>query len=385
MTRIAYLVSRGMDGDLRIEARVEPGEEVCVLAMRDTYGMARGFSSGIHNLRADNPSVRADAAAGRILAVGHAPFSLAYDCRLPGYAGAGSLLRGFKRGKTLFCPGMALFFRLCGAQAAYEVRFDLPAVSSAQGGDVLHFTDPGELERAYFAFNHVRVAAAGRTRFVHEPAFPFSLTPLVDVWPSLQREMEGIFGSLRHPERTVFLFASGELAAGYPGTGFYLPGGALVSIPSGDEELASPQTLWLLLHETAHQWLGGEVRRSDPADDWFFEGFANFAACAALAGARRLSGPELGRLLSYSGRAALRSKVSGIPAPGHQGFLAARRWDRALKRQHLSLATLLADFVADNRGKTLQGQELSAALARVSPGGTLPDFLKKLSGKNAAS
>ncbi|NJL07330.1 MAG: hypothetical protein HC900_03005 [Methylacidiphilales bacterium] len=316
---------------------------------------------------------------GRILVAAEQPFSLAYDCVLPDYEDAVSMLRGFRRGGARFVPGMALFHRL-HADARYEVLFETPGVLSiglnAVSGRVVCATAT-ELERAYFVIGDVVAHACGHAAFVHERDFPFALDDLADVWPRLMEETERLLGEAHAGDWTALLFASSEHPPGRPGAGFALPRGALVSVSADDDTLATSHTLWLLLHERIHQWLGCAIGRTSPADDWFFEGFTNFLTCEALQRAGRLPRPALARLVALSRRAVREAGASIEPALAHRGFLAARRWDAQLARQSHALAEILARLLVARRGETLDGAGLLAALRRRARW-RIPDFVRAL-------
>ena len=347
-----------------------------VLTLRDRYGPACGFAGGIANLVVSGADARAAAAPDRVLVVASKPFTLAYDCMLPDYEDAVSLLRGFRRGDALFVPGMALFYRLHG-EADCEVRLDIADVVTV-GLDGSRRHDGAALEHCYFAIGDVVTRACGRTLFVHERGFPFALDDLAGIWPRLMAEAEHLFGETAPADWTACLFASSEHLPGRPGAGFALPGGALVSVSADDDTLATPHTLWLLLHERLHHWLGCAIGRAGPVDDWFFEGFTNFLTCEALQRAGRLSRAELARLVRLS-RHATRNPDSSIEPPlAHRGFLAARRWHGALVRQGAALPEVLARLVAARRGTTLGGADLLVALAQASPDGRVPDAVQRL-------
>ncbi|KAA5599475.1 hypothetical protein [Blastochloris sulfoviridis] len=358
-------------------ARVEPTSPVSVLTLRETYGPARGFAGGIANLVVDGADAQAATAPGRVLVVASKPFTLAYDCVLPDYADAVSLLRGFRRGDALFVPGMALFHRLHG-EADCEVRLDIPDALTIGLDPSRGHHDGAALERCHFVIGDVMMRTCGRTLFVHERGFPFALDELSGVWPRLMAEAGRLFGETAPADWTACLFASSEHPPGRPGAGFALPDGALVSVSADDDRLATPHTLWLLLHERLHHWLGCAIGRAGPADDWFFEGFTNFLTCEALQRTGRLSRPELARLVRLSRRAVREASGSIEPPLAHRGFLAARRWHAALVRQGAALPGILTRLVAARRGAALGGAELLAALAQASPDGRVPEALRRL-------
>ena len=376
VSKVVYRVSRPDTRRLHVEADITPAAPVSVLTLRERYGPAQGFPLGISNVTVTGGDARAAIAPGKLLVVSSVPFTLTYDCTFPDYVDAVSLLRGFRRNDTLFAPGMALFHRLHDQRAEYEVNIETAAACSrpADENGRLLFGTERELERAYFAFGDVVIDTAGETRFVHEPTFPFAIDDALKIWPRLAHEISQIFGDDRASGWTVFLFSSHEHQAGQPGVGFALPGGALVSVSADDGTLASAHTLWLLLHERAHQWLGEALGRADPADDWFFEGFTNFTACEVLARAGLLPTSERERLLALSRRAARRLNTSDSAALAHRGFLCAERWHRHLLQHGSSLTDVLVTLVATHRGKTLQGEDLIAALCQASTDGKAPDF-----------
>ena len=397
--RVLYRVSRTAAARLRVEARVVPAGPVSVLTLRDSYGPARGFAAAIENLTVEGTDVRAAIEPGKVLVASSSPFVLRYDCVLPDYADTVSLLRGFRRGGALFCLGMALFHRLHDADAGYALRVDGVASLSAadrhagaeaaplgdatcafglDGGMPRHYADAAALERDYFVFGDFVVRATARTHFVHASDFPFTTGELMERWPRLLDEVARIFADDQPTDWTAFLFASGEHAPSRPGAGFAVPGGALISVSARDDALASSQTLWLLLHEWTHQWLGEAIGRADPADDWFFEGFTNFVAGEALARAGGLSDAARARLASVSRRAVRRAKNAGEPALAHRGFLGACRWHRRLCRKGSSLDHVLAALVARHRGRMLHGDALLTAIADASPNGVVPDFIVRL-------
>jgi hypothetical protein len=376
-TAIVYTLTRPARDRLHVAAHIAPASPVSVFSMRETYGPARGFAGGIADLVVSGADARAAAEAGRVLVAAAEPFTLAYDCVLPDYADAVSLLRGFRRGDALFVPGMALFLRLHG-EADCEVRLDIADAVTVGLDPSRGHHDGATLERSYFAIGDVATRACGRTLFVHERGFPFVLDDLAGIWPRVMAEAERLFGEAAPADWTACLFASGEHPPGRPGAGFALPGGALVSVSAGDDTLATPHTLWLLLHERLHHWLGCAIGRAGPADDWFFEGFTNFLTCEALQRAGRLSRAELARLVRLSRRAVREATASIEPPLAHRGFLAARRWHAALVRQGAALPEILARLVAARRGTTLGGADLLAALAQASPDGHVPEALRRL-------
>jgi hypothetical protein len=421
MSEISYRVSRPRPDRLQVEATIEPDASPTVLVMRDRYGPAHGFASGLSNVAVRGADARAAIQPGKVLVAASDPYVLTYDCSLPEYSDVGSLLRGFHRRETLFSPGMAIFHSLHGGRGQYRVAFEpdgtslyspmgLPDTngnaaehvppeatascckSAGRRGECLPnpasrrgpmewtraYRRPGALERAYFAWGDFIVQAAGATRFIHERDFPFALDELLALWPRLSGAISDVLGSDWTSNLVFFLFASAEHPAGRPGAGFSFPGGALVSVSANDEALASPQTLWLLLHEWSHQWLGEGIVRARTADDWFFEGFANFVAHAALQRCGLLARSSLARLLIESRRAILRGRMSGDPALAHHGFLCAMRWNQLLSHQGSSVGQVLSALVGSHRGRTLQGEALLAALGDASPRRDVPDFLARL-------
>lgn len=375
VSKVVYRVSRPGTRRLHVEARIAPTAPVSVLTLRESYGPAEGFPSGISNVTVSGTAARPAIAPGKLLIASAAPFTLSYDCTVPGYADAVSLLRGFQRTDTLFVPGMALFHRLHDQQAEYEVNIETATIWSQPTGkeERLLFGTERELERAYFAFGDVVIDRTDDTRFIHEADFPFATDTLLTLWPRLAREIGDIFGEDQPTDWTVFLFASHEHPPGRPGVGFALPGGALVSVSADDITLASAHTLWLLLHERAHQWLGDALGRADPADDWFFEGFTNFIACEVLARTGLLPAGERERLRALSRRAVRRLGSSDPLALAHRGFLCAERWHCHLARQGSSLTDVLATVVKTHRGNSLQGEALITAVCQASPDGSASD------------
>ncbi len=366
--------------------------------MRERYGPAGGFPSSISSVTVKGAEARAGIEPSKLLVASVSPFTVSYDCALPGYVDVNSLLRGFQRGDAAFVPGMALFYRLHNQQAEYDANIEAAAICARQsrkaeratgesslsiqadGNARLYLANERDLEQVYFVLGGVKMHTIGKVRFVHEAGFPYAVDGLLAAWPRLNETIECLFGDDGCAGWTVMLFATDEHAAGRPGIGFSLPQGALVSVSSHDERLATPHTLWLLLHERTHQWLGGAIARGSSVDDWFFEGFTNFVACETLTRTGFLPATERERLLSLSRNAVRRAKSLGDPAPAHEGFLGAERWHRHLLRQGGSLADVLARLVAVHWGETLGGESLRTALAQASPGRTLPAFIKDISG-----
>jgi hypothetical protein len=363
MADVLYTVSQAAPDRLHVEAHVTPDGLVTVLSMRESYGPASGFAAGIANLAVEG--AHAAIRPGTVLVTGSQPFTLSYDCVLPTYRDARSLLRGFRQDGLMVAPGMALFHRLHGA-ADYEVRVKDPA-----GGRAIVIAATA-LERCCVVVGELAIHPAGATSFVHAAGAPFAAGGLIAAWPQLARAVAAQFGEAMPLPWTVLLVASAEHAPGRPGAGFSLPGGALVSIRAEDASLAAPSTLWLLAHELSHQWLGEAIHRANPADDWFFEGFADFAALAALRASDLMPRVEVARLLAMSLKAVRNARAAGEVAPRHQGVLLAWRWHRRLAREGRSLAGVLAALIAVHRGTTLGGEDLLTALAeadRCAPSG----------------
>jgi hypothetical protein len=375
LQRIIYKVSPKTAGGLHVSAAVQTGGGVSVFSMRSNYGPARDYLESISGLTIAGDGARLTVEKNTLMAVSPGPFSLSYDCILPEYHDSRSLLRGFRRNDTLFAPGMAIFFSLRSATAEYEIQFDCPVLADNPS---FRFDTSDLLERSYFVLGPAIAHAAGQVRLVTEPDFPYPVAGLAAILPGILQTAASMLDDVQKRTRTIFLFASPEHAAGRPGTGFSIPNGALVSVSSKDELLHSKHTLWLLLHEWIHQWLGERITMVDPGDDWFFEGFTNFLVCEVLTRSGIYTNRDVVQLLRLSHAAIGRARKSGHKVPGHTGFVAARRWNRILQRHGSPLVEVLAQIIRSHHGTPLQGKALVDALHRTSSVPELPDFMLRL-------
>lgn len=388
VTSASYRIVRLAHDRLAVTARITPIAAATVLRMRDAFGPARGFAARVHDVVVTPSTATMVVDGGDLMVVSQTAFTLGYEIRLGTCEDAISPLRGFQRGGALFAPGMALFFLPADpVEITVEIGIAGEAVTSlpADGAcvhdrapDHLRLGSAAALQQTYFAFGELAAFTAGRTRFVHETGFPFATAKLKALWPQLSAEVARMFGEDDVAAWTVFLFACDACEADRPGIGFALPSAALVCISSRDEELASPHTLWLLLHEFAHQWLGKSLHRADPADDWFFEGFTSFIAFEALQRSGVLGIEEMAAMLKLS-RAAIGAGSGDAEATrSHAGLLAAWRWHRSLSRRNSSLPAVLHRLLAENRNRTLSGRDLLDALAKASPHTALPAVVRRL-------
>lgn len=388
VTCVSYRVSWVAKDRLVVTAHVTPAAEVTVLRMRDAFGPACGFAERAHDVVVAPSTATMVADGGDLLVISQIAFTLEYEIRLGTYVDAVSPLRGFQRGGALFAPGMALFYLPPDpVSVTVEIAIEGEVVTSWSADSAwssewprthVRLDSAAALEQTYFACGELATFRSGRTVFVHEGGFPFVPEGLKSLWAELCAEVLGMFGESDVPDWSVFLFACADCEPGRPGIGFALPSAALVSVSSGDDELASPHTLWLMLHEFAHQWLGENLRRSAAADDWFFEGFTSFIAFEALQRSGVVGIGEMAAMLRLS-RAAVRARrCDGGAAMSHAGLLAAWRWHRVLGRRNSSLPSVLGRLLATCRGQTLGGRMLLDALARSSPDAALPAFVRRL-------
>lgn len=303
------------------------------------------------------------------------------------------LSRGYCRQGQAFFLGMSLFLGIGPQEAHYRLRFreKTHGTCTASRGAFLCGNRQELFLSTFMQGSLDKLVVPWKDRrliLIRGNPSPLRLESLVALLPAMFSQLVDLFGGADFRELSFFFFSRDDPNAGMDmGTGLSVHRGVLLVFPARVRRLDLPQHLWLILHESLHQWLGVGLRAGETGLEWFFEGFTCFFTLILLQRAGLIN-EEYVRMVTRLNldayQAAARriiSKEGQPPDPRgefqyrfHGGFFLAWLWDADLKSvKQGDLAGWMQAFYQRHRGGVFDARSLVAALEE-SSGGRLPEY-----------